>query len=76
MEPGEEAELAQRAPNLDYETVMEHYERISSALDRRLTLLQQDIPPTTDKTKLHRASKDYEGFRKAEEAWITESEEE
>ncbi len=76
MEPGEETEPAQRAPNLDYDTVMEHYERISSALDRQLILMQQDIPPTTDKTILHRVCKDYEGFRKAEAAWITDSEEE
>ena len=58
-----DAELARRAPSLDYDTVMAQYERTPSALDRRLALLrelllQQDIPLSTDETNLHQVFTD------------------
>ena len=39
-----DAELAQLAPGLDYDTGMAEYGRILSVQGRRLNLLQQDIP--------------------------------
>ena len=78
MDWGDAAELAQRAPGLDYNTVMAQYERLPSALDRRLTLLrelllQQDIPQPPDETKLYRVCRAYAGFRAAAAAWDPES---
>ena len=75
------AELAQRAPSLDYNTVMAQYERPPSALDRRLALLrelllQQDIPLPTDEPNLHRVCTDYAGFRAAAAAWETDTDSE
>ena len=75
------AELTQRAPGLDYNTVMAQYERLPSALDRRLTLLrelllQQDMPQPTDETKLYRVCRAYAGCRAAAAAWDPESGEE
>ena len=39
-----DAELAQLAPSLDYDTVMAEYGRTLSVQDGQLNLLQQDIP--------------------------------
>ena len=74
-------DVARRAPRLDPDAVLAQYARSPSALDRRLyllneLLLQQDLPQPTDKTKLHRVCTDYEGFRAAAAAWITETESE
>ena len=68
-------------PCLDPETVKAQYARIPSALDRRLTLLnelllQQDIPPPQDKTTRNRMYADYAGCRAAAAAWDPESGEE
>ncbi len=73
--------LLQQAPSLDPETVLAHYGRPPSALDRRLTLLrellrQQDIPRSTNETKLHQMCTDYEGFRAAAAAWETDADSE
>ena len=69
-----DAELAQLAPGLDYDTVMAQYGRIPSVQDRRLNLLQQDIPLPTDEINLERVCTDYKGFRAAAAAWTTDSE--
>ena len=81
MHPGlSAAELARRAPRLDYDSVMARYDRTPSALERRLCLmrellLQQDTPLPTDKINQHRVCTDYEGFRAAA-AGVTEPGEE
>ncbi len=73
-----DSKLLQQAPRLDHETIVAQYARTPSALDRRLTLLrellrQQDIPRSTDETKLHRVCRDYQGLRAAAAAWETDS---
>ena len=73
-------DVARRAPRLDPETVKAQSARIPSALDRRLTLLnelllQQDLPQPPDETKLHQVCRDYAGFRAAAAATTNETEE-
>ena len=77
---GWEANRLAAAPCLDPETVKAQYARTPSALDRRLTLLnelllQQDLPRPPDETKLHRVCRDYEGFRAAAAATTSAAEE-
>ena len=73
-------DVARRAPRLDPDAVLAQYARNPSALDRRLTLLnelllQQDLPQPTDETKLHRVCRDYAGFRAAAAATTSAAEE-
>ena len=77
---GWEANRLAAAPCLDPETVKAQYARIPSALERRLTLLnelllQQDLPQPPDETKLHQVCRDYEGFRAAAAATTSAAEE-
>ena len=69
-----DAELAQLAPSLDYDTVMAEYGRTLSVQDGQLNLLQQDIPlnrrdqPGKSVPRLQGVS------RAAAAAWTTDSE--